>query len=125
MPINNTAMKYVQLILLYKILSVSNLSCKKQGCTDCNATNYNTEAKKDDNSCLFVNEDLWGTYAVKDSITGPPTLEWYHSSYDLDISRSLCAPNNLTFSNYANNNYNFNGTTFSIDCQINNRKKLP
>lgn len=113
-------MKYTRIIILSTILSVSILSCKKKGCTDCNATNYDMNAKKDDNSCQFVNEDLLGIYAVQDSITGPPTSEWYYASYDLEISRSQCSPNNLTFSNYANKNNNYSGTTFSVDCKINN-----
>ena len=113
-------MKYTQLIIFSTILSVSILSCTKEGCTDCNATNYNIEAEKDNNSCQFVNEELLGTYAIQDSITGPPTLEWSYRSYDLEISRSPCFPNNLTFSNYANKSNNYSGTTFSVDCQINN-----
>ncbi|MFK8038879.1 MAG: hypothetical protein AB8B74_11350 [Crocinitomicaceae bacterium] len=29
------------------------ISCKKEGCTDPTALNYNVEAKKDDNSCTY------------------------------------------------------------------------
>ncbi len=113
-------MKYTQLIILCAALSLSVVSCKKKGCTNCNATNYSIEAEKDDNSCQFVNEELLGVYAVQDSTTGPPTLEWYSDSYELEISRTTCSPNNLTFSNYANKNNNFDGTTFSVNCQIKN-----
>ena len=108
-------MKYAQIIILSTILLVSIFSCKKKGCTDCNAINYGIEAE-----CRFVNEDLLGTYGVHDSITGPPTMEWYHDSYEVEISRSMCSPNNLTFSNYANKNNNFSGVIYSVDCQITN-----
>lgn len=93
-------------------------SCTKKGCTDCNATNYSIEAEKNDASCVYTNEDFLGVYSVQDSITGPPTLEWYFSTYELEVSRSECAPNHLTFSNYANKNNGFNGSTFSIDVQV-------
>ena len=40
-------------VLLALGLAISILSCKKEGCTDQNATNYSEEAKKDDGSCLY------------------------------------------------------------------------
>lgn len=40
-------------MLLMAVLAVSVVSCKKEGCTDEMATNYNSKAKKDDGSCLF------------------------------------------------------------------------
>lgn len=40
-------------ILLVSVLAFGMVSCKKEGCTDPNASNYNEEAKKDDASCIY------------------------------------------------------------------------
>lgn len=40
------------------ILAVTVMSCKKEGCTDSMATNYDEDAKKDDGSCTYSAEDL-------------------------------------------------------------------
>jgi len=34
-------------------------SCKKKGCIDIDATNYNSEAKKDDGTCTFSGNVTW------------------------------------------------------------------
>jgi hypothetical protein len=48
-------MKIVKLSLLIALAgTVSLTSCKKKGCMDADASNYNESAKKDDGSCLFV-----------------------------------------------------------------------
>jgi hypothetical protein len=36
-------------------------SCRKKGCTDSNAINYNESAKKDDGSCIFEEPELEGS----------------------------------------------------------------
>ena len=113
-------MIFVELLFALVLLSVTIVSCTKKGCTDCNAINYSKEAEKDDSSCEYVNGELLGTYAVQDSIAAPPTLEWNHGSYDLEVYRSVCAPERLTISNYANKNINSNATDFTVDCQIDN-----
>ncbi len=47
-------MKKGQVLILAAILSIGALtSCKKKGCTDVNANNYNESAKKDDGSCTY------------------------------------------------------------------------
>ncbi len=46
-------MKQVNLILIVTLLLVI-VSCKKEGCTDSAASNYNEEAKKDDGSCTYL-----------------------------------------------------------------------
>jgi hypothetical protein len=46
--------KTLLLLLVPAVLVGSFSSCKKKGCTDPSATNYNEEAKKDDESCTYV-----------------------------------------------------------------------
>ncbi len=43
----------LSLMLLTTCFALSMVSCKKKGCTDPTATNYNENAKKDDNSCTY------------------------------------------------------------------------
>ena len=44
----------VGMIVLVATLILTNVSCKKKGCTDPTAINYNQNAKKDDGSCNFA-----------------------------------------------------------------------
>ncbi|TXC78817.1 hypothetical protein [Luteibaculum oceani] len=40
-------------VLLFVFIAAAFTQCKKEGCTDPNANNYNTEAKKSDGSCTY------------------------------------------------------------------------
>lgn len=52
--INKTTMKTIWFGLTLLIVgSTLTVSCKKKGCTDSSAINYNDEAKKDDGSCEY------------------------------------------------------------------------
>lgn len=44
---------YMSIAFLTLILSSALTSCKKKGCIDSNANNYNQEAKKDDGTCTY------------------------------------------------------------------------
>lgn len=46
--------KIIGLFLLGALVMTTITSCKKKGCTDATATNYNNTAKKDDATCLYA-----------------------------------------------------------------------
>ena len=48
--------KFLKLIYVFTALLIIQ-SCKKSGCTDPEALNYNIDAQKDDNSCLYEDYD--------------------------------------------------------------------
>ncbi|MGB1102326.1 MAG: hypothetical protein ACPG21_01725 [Crocinitomicaceae bacterium] len=57
---------------ILSILMISALSCKKKGCTVENATNYNSEAKKDDGSCVYeAKTSFWFSEGVSAFLVGP------------------------------------------------------
>lgn len=61
-------------LLLTATLAVSVVSCKKEGCMDETALNYNEKAKKDDGSCTYEEEPLdENTIMVSSNITSNTT----------------------------------------------------
>ncbi|MFM6935364.1 MAG: immunoglobulin-like domain-containing protein [Flavobacteriales bacterium] len=46
--------KIIGLFILGSLVMTTNTGCKKKGCTDNTATNYNSAAKKDDGTCLYA-----------------------------------------------------------------------
>lgn len=46
-------LNYVFTAVIVTVLMFGATSCKKEGCTDPNANNYNEEAKKDDGTCTY------------------------------------------------------------------------
>jgi hypothetical protein len=46
--------KIIGLFLLGALVMTTNTGCKKKGCTDNTAANYNEAAKKDDGNCLYT-----------------------------------------------------------------------
>ena len=89
-------------------------SCKKEGCTDCNATNYN--ASVDDMSCEYENEDKVGIYIVSDSITDPFQTTFFNT-YKIEIKRSECNATEMVIYNYSDIK-NSQNESISVVCQI-------
>lgn len=54
----------LKIMTLAGVLALSLASCKKKGCTDPTANNYNSEAKKDDGSCTFDDNDWYTEVTV-------------------------------------------------------------
>jgi hypothetical protein len=57
-------MKNSGIFFLTLLFAITISSCKKKGCTDSLAENYNTEAEKDDESCTYLSDKLLGNYSV-------------------------------------------------------------
>lgn len=62
--------KIKHLLLIGVILSTTTfVGCKKEGCTDINATNYDSEAKDDDGSCRFEGSvQFWYNQATSENL---------------------------------------------------------
>ncbi|MES2836405.1 MAG: T9SS C-terminal target domain-containing protein [Bacteroidota bacterium] len=54
---------------LAAVAALSFQSCKKEGCTDATANNYNAEAKKDDGTCLYGSDENKDLITIEGSIS--------------------------------------------------------
>ena len=71
-------------ILCFSLLSI--VSCKKEGCTDADATNYDEKAKKDDGSCIMY--EVPSTYDFYDA-AGNSTVSYTGQTDRLDMLGEL------------------------------------
>ncbi len=76
---NKTTQKMKKTFLLLTLSAITMTSCKKEGCTDETAINYNSKAKKNDGSCIYTssNSDLVipSTYVFNDA-NGNSTVDY-------------------------------------------------
>ncbi|MFT5819836.1 MAG: hypothetical protein ACI8ZM_001061 [Crocinitomix sp.] len=57
-------MKISKMFLFGFLIVLTTVGCKKKGCMDVLAENYDTEAKKDDASCTYLSDKMLGSYTV-------------------------------------------------------------
>lgn len=93
--------------LLFGALILSLTACKKEGCTDAAATNYDEKAKKDDGSCIYPvdeRDQYMGSYLVKDSVYQPgPNPTWaVGQEYILQISKGNTVKDTIFINNAGN-----------------------
>ena len=88
-------MKINQLMMIAAVVSIGAFtSCKKEGCIDVNANNYNVEAKKDDASCTYpvINMAAGGTSGdingAGGTATGSTTFTQNSATLGWDMSQN-------------------------------------
>lgn len=92
-------------------------SCSKKGCTDENALNYNSEAKKDDGSCIEdPRSQFLGNYIVTDSSFGGGSF-LSKQVYTLIVTKGNTVSDTIYLNNWRNTGDNYEaylaGSTFS------------
>ncbi|MEJ6776348.1 MAG: DUF4856 domain-containing protein [Crocinitomicaceae bacterium] len=71
------------IIILAALIGTTAISCKKEGCTDSTANNYNSKAKKDDGSCTYDANTV-----VPVAYTTPSTFEFTDANGNSTVSFS-------------------------------------
>lgn len=111
-------------ILLIGIMLLGIMSCKKEGCTDSAAINYDAEAKKDDGSCIFPQPDPRDPYLGSFLVTD--TLYMFGSfseavTYTLQVTTGGTSADTIQLNNLWNDGSNYiaimNGSSFTIPSQ--------
>ena len=110
-------------------IAVAFSSCKKEGCTDQNALNYNDKAKKDNGTCIYYN--IPSTYAFTDD-AGNSTVDYSGQTDRLNHLREMMTYIETGLNNtldaqllrhmFANTNGNGNGAfSFTSSRQLQNK----
>lgn len=110
-------------VLLFQITMVS---CKREGCTDSSATNYDEKAKKNDGSCIYPTPEpdprdpYLGNYLVKDSVFLNSTFS-QEKNYTLQVTTGGTISDTIYLNNLWDSGNNFigviSGSNFSIPSQ--------
>lgn len=103
--------------VLFAALSMST-ACRKKGCTDENALNYDVEAQKDDGSCIEDPRSQYlGSYVVTDSSFGGGSFI-STKVYTLVVDKGTTSDNAIILNNWRGTGDNYpatlTGATFTI-----------
>ena len=60
--LRNHSIAYFSILLILISIQISSTSCRRKGCTDVNATNFDLDATKDNGSCTFSKSTFYAKY---------------------------------------------------------------
>ena len=82
-------MKNISIALIFIVsFSLLQSSCKRGGCTDVEAENFELKANKDDGSCKYYAEDFIGTYNVGDMEIDPFFVDTTYKNYVITVTQT-------------------------------------
>jgi hypothetical protein len=77
--------------ILFTFVTLS--SCKREGCTDSIAENFESKAKKDDGSCIYPRDKFLGSFSVNETCSSGT------DSYTITITASSANKTNIIIGN--------------------------
>jgi hypothetical protein len=118
-------MKINQLMMIAAVVSIGAFtSCKKEGCIDVNANNYNVEAEKDDESCVYPSVNMTAGGLSGDisgaggTVTGSSTFTQTSATLGWDMSQNASSGSfNLTVTDASGNAVINNTITAGVGAQ--------
>lgn len=98
------------------ILVLIFMGCNQHpGCTDCEATNFDAAATKNDGSCVYLNSDKVGTFYIYDSIVSP-FGDISYRNYSIQFYRGLCDTVGLQLKSYGA--INLTTQPITVKCKV-------
>lgn len=91
-------------------------SCKKEGCTDSVAENFDSKAKEDDGSCVYPREKFFGSYSVTESCSSGSY------SYNISVAESSTGKTFLIINNFGDYGVNITATVSGSTISFNETK---